>query len=470
LSGFQISKEQSLPEESALWTFADLAIKGAGKTYAACVLAEEMVKHDVPIIALDGIGIWWGLRVGVNGHKGLPIVVFGGAHKDLPIPAMFGKHKNLVVDEAKLQLMVKAILEAGISAVIDTSEFSKSMQRRIVATFVNELYHLNAQYGVRHVFIEEADLWIPQRIVGDVALSAGAIDDLVRRGGNFNLGCTLISQRHAVVNKDVLTQASCLFILRTVHDLDKKAVKAWVENVARPRDPKIQKWFDGLRDLKDGEAWIWHPTEPVIFKKIKFRERHTLHATREFFRTPEAKRAEKVDVSEFIEKFKKVFEPPTPPPPKPSIMQRVVETLTPPPSVRNFEVSGNPVAPPIPQPDSISQDPISIPLTLPNLNVPQTLAMINVRLEPQTTMARLLVVLHEQTDAAGNKKWPVKSMLEALANHGWAATEDEIRSIIPTLLQTEHLTAVAAGNRTDYKFTGRARLRIIEQHPEVTIA
>ena len=31
----RISDKLSLPDDSALWTFADLAIKGAGKTYAA---------------------------------------------------------------------------------------------------------------------------------------------------------------------------------------------------------------------------------------------------------------------------------------------------------------------------------------------------------------------------------------------------------------------------------------------------
>jgi hypothetical protein len=268
---FKISSTLSLPEESALWTFADLAIKGAGKTYAACVLAEEMSNAGIPIIAIDGLGIWWGLRVGTDGRPGLPIVVFGGNHKDLPIPTKTDKGRP-IVDEERLKVMVKAILEAGMSAILDTSEFSKGMQRRIVAIFVNELYHLNAPYGVRHVFIEEADLWCPQRIQGDVAQSAGAIDDLVRRGGNFNLGCTLITQRSAVLNKDVLTQANCLIVLRILHKLDKKAVQTWVESMARPDDPRIKKWYDSLKDLHDGEAWIWHPQTPEIFERTQFRK------------------------------------------------------------------------------------------------------------------------------------------------------------------------------------------------------
>ena len=306
-----ISPKLSLPPEAAVWSIAELAIRGAGKTYAASVFAEELIKNGIPIIVIDGLGVWWGLGVGVNGNPGLPVVVFGGAHKHISIPTKLSKKGVMVVDEDKLKLMVKAILEARMNAILDTSEFSKGMQRRIVAAFVSELYRLNAPYGVRHVFIEEADLWCPQKISGDVALSAGAIDDLVRRGGNFNLGCTLITQRSAVLNKDVLSQASTLVVMRILHRLDKQAVQGWVESVAHPDDPRIKKWYDSLAGLKNGEAWVWHPESPEIFERIQFRKRTTLHATREYFLQSkfEQKDIQMTDVEAFIQKFKKVFEP-----------------------------------------------------------------------------------------------------------------------------------------------------------------
>ena len=49
---YEICKKLSLPKGAELWTYGDLAIKGAGKTYAACVMAEEFVKAGVPIIAI----------------------------------------------------------------------------------------------------------------------------------------------------------------------------------------------------------------------------------------------------------------------------------------------------------------------------------------------------------------------------------------------------------------------------------
>jgi hypothetical protein len=469
--GLRISRDLSLPLEAATWTFADLGIKDSGKTYDAGDLAEEFLKDGVPIIVLDGMGIWWGLRIGADKKgrpdprkPGMPVVVFGGDHRDLPIPTRIERGRE-VVDTERLELMAKAILEAGISAVLDTSEFSKNMQRRIVAVFVNEVYHLNARYGVRHVFIEEADMWCMQKVVGDAAASVGAIDDLVRRGGNFNLGCTLISQRPAVVNKDVLTQASCLLIHRVVHDIDKKAVAAWVRSMVDPDDKKFKKWFDSLKGLDNGEAWVWRPQNPFpIFQKIKFRPRETVHASREFFRRPEAKTAKMGDVHEFIEKFQNVFSPkPRPIPHDPATILKAdsSETLpTLPTNVPERHERAN-----VPR-----QEPLVVRLTQPNISVHQTLALINVPLEPQSGMGRLLVVLFKNTDQAGNKRWTLSSMKDAVNSHGWEASEDELKAIIPTLLQTEHLIAVQSGNRTDYKFTGRNRVRILEEHPEITIA
>jgi DNA helicase HerA-like ATPase len=227
--GFRLAKDLALPPEAATWVNAFLAKRNAGKTYDAAVLAEELIKAGIPIVVIDGMGVWWGLRVAVRyeGDKqipipdkpGMPVVVFGGDHADLPL-----------VPE-KAALIARSIVESGISAIIDISQLSKNKSRRIVGDFLYELYRINKNYGIRHVMVEESDQWAPQKALGDVAYSLGAVDEVVRRGGNFNLGCTLITQRSAVLNKDVLTQADCLVVLRTLAPQDKKAIQAWVEEM-----------------------------------------------------------------------------------------------------------------------------------------------------------------------------------------------------------------------------------------------
>jgi hypothetical protein len=292
----KISSELSLPREAATWVLSYLAKRGAGKTYNAAVQAEEMVKVAIPIGVIDGMGIWWGLRASADGKgAGLPIVVFGGEHADLPL-----------VPEKAAEI-AKAIVESNISFVLDLSNFSKYISRKIVIAFLDELYRLNRVD--RHIFIEESDMFAPQKPIGpEENLCLSSVDNFVRRGGNHNLGCTLITQRSAVLNKNILTQSDCLVILRTLAPVDKKAIQAWVEQQTDEDEEKLKQWYDSLNNLENGEAWVWHPEKPVIYQKVKFRKRETFHATREFIRNPQATQVKLMNVSEFVSKFKTVFE------------------------------------------------------------------------------------------------------------------------------------------------------------------
>ena len=296
VSSLRISDSLSLPIEASTWVFAYLAKRGAGKTYNASVQAEEMLKAGIPIVVVDAMGIWWGLRASADGKgPGLPIVVFGGEHADLPL-----------VSERAADI-AKAVVESNISCVLDLSGFSKYESRKVLTAFLNELYRLNRVD--RHVFIEESDIFAPQRPIGpDEALCLSVVDNFVRRGGNHNLGCTLITQRSAVLNKDILTQSDCLVILRTLAPQDKKAIQAWVEEQTDEDREQLKKWYDSLKTLENGEAWIWHPEKPVIYEKVKFRKRETFHATREFIRSPLASQLKLMNVSEFVSKFKTIFE------------------------------------------------------------------------------------------------------------------------------------------------------------------
>ena len=474
IAGFRVSKDLTLPPEAATWTFAVLAIKGAGKTYVSADLAEEFVKAEIPIVVIDGLGIWWGLTVGVNGHKGLPVVVVGGKHKDLDLPLKQIDRIRQNVDEDKLRLMVKAVLESRVSVVLDTSGLSKGIQRRIVATFVSELTRLNADYGTRHVFIEEADLWCPQRGLmggGDLAISAGAIDDLVRRGGNFNLGCTLITQRSAVLNKDVLTQASCLFVLRILHKIDKDAVKTWVESMADPKDPKIIKWYDALRDLRNGETFVWHPENPVIFRKVQFRERETLHATREYFQQVKTTEVKALDRSEFIEKFRNVFEPKPKPiletKPKPTFpSQAAVSTDLPTfiPTVLRTELERSC------GPGLVSTYPLSrlrrIRDTEPSVTLEVRKPTANVETRkpglPASDRDVLGRILYAINQGCFDERQTLPKTVEILTQFGWTHDRREVEQALVQLCDLKFFTRkISSGNMYWYTTTQDAKQRIV---------
>src|SRR5205807_7288432 len=76
--------------------------------------------------------------------------------------------------------------------------------------------------------LDEADAFAPQRPQRGQERMLGAVEDLVRRGRARGIGVTLVTQRSAVLNKDVLTQAEVLIALRTIAPQDRDAIDEWI--------------------------------------------------------------------------------------------------------------------------------------------------------------------------------------------------------------------------------------------------
>ena len=293
----RINGELELPLSAAIQRFAFLAKTGAGKTYCAAVLAEEMLKNQVPIIVIDPMGVWWGLRKGADGKSdGYPVVIFGGEHADLTLPL------------ERPDELARALVASNISAVIDVADLSHAALQRFIPPFLDELRRINRED--RHIFIEEADVIAPQKPQKDETRCLGAVDVFVRRGGNKNLGVTLISQRSAVVNKNVLTQSDYLVVLRTTAPQDKAAVADWA--VSKSADRKeLNLWLDSLANLKNGEAYLWGEFSGEVDKiKVQFRARETFHATRENLK--KFKGIEPMPIDLFVKKFRDKWAAPLP--------------------------------------------------------------------------------------------------------------------------------------------------------------
>lgn len=254
----KVAPRFTLPLQMVTETMAILAVKRAGKSNAAVVLAEEMFDAGVPWVAIDPKGDWWGIKAAGSGKApGLPVAVFGGEHADLPLEPTGGALvANLVVDQR-------------LTCVLDVSEFnSKADQRRFLTDFATTLYKRNRE--PLHVFCEEADEYIPQRVGQDMTKMVGAFETLVKRGGFRGIGITLVTQRSASLNKDVLTQVGTLFAMRTTGPQDRKAIHDWVD------------WHDASREmvrelpkLANGEAYVFSPETLQVTQKITFRRRRT---------------------------------------------------------------------------------------------------------------------------------------------------------------------------------------------------
>lgn len=260
----QIAQDFTLPLETVTQTFAILAKRGAGKTYTSSVMAEEMLKAGLPVVIIDPLGAWWGLRASADGETaGLPIAVLGGEHGDVQITEDMGAQ------------IAALIAENNFSTVIDLSLFRKAAQARFMTAFAETLYHKNRL--PLHLIVDEADLYAPQRPIKGQERMLGAMEDIVRRGRFRGLGVTMITQRSAVLNKDVLTQIETLIVLRTISPQDRGAMDEWIKihGTAEQREQFMQS----LPSLPIGTCWLWSPGWLDEFRQIHIRRRETFDSS-----------------------------------------------------------------------------------------------------------------------------------------------------------------------------------------------
>lgn len=267
----RISTSLALPIDAVTQTFGILAIKGVGKTYTELKMGEEFLKADLQTIFIDAMGVCWGLRASADGRgPGLSITIMGGDHADVPLVPTAGK------------VVADLLARENFPCILDISDFRKGEQRRFVMDFSEEFYHLKKQHRHPvHLFLDEADMWTPQRPEKGYERLLGAIEDLVRRGRARGIGVTMATQRPAVLNKDVLSQISVLIAMQmsSPHDID--AVDYWVKsNGTREQRDELLK---SLASLEKGEAWVWSPAWLKVFKRIKIALRETFDSSK----TPE---------------------------------------------------------------------------------------------------------------------------------------------------------------------------------------
>jgi uncharacterized protein len=259
-----VSRELSLPAEAVSETFAILAKRGAGKTYTAAVMVEELLKAALHVVVVDPVGVWWGLRASADGTgEGLPIVVLGGEHGDLPLHESTG------------EIIADLVVEEGLSVVLDLSHCRKGEQTRFMTDFAERLYHKNRE--PLHLVLDEADAFAPQRPMKGQERLLGAVEDIVRRGRARGLGVTLVTQRAAVLNKDVLTQAEVLVALRTIAPQDREAIDSWVRVHGTPQER--EELMVSLPSLPIGMAWFWSPGWLDVFKRVRIRRRETFDSS-----------------------------------------------------------------------------------------------------------------------------------------------------------------------------------------------
>lgn len=265
---------------------AILGIRDSGKSYTATYLAERLLDAKIPFIAFDPIGVWRCLKIGKknNGYQ----VVVAGEDGDLPLRP------------ETAQNIVRAAMQENIPLVLDlySMQLSKNDWKKIVEQSVRLLLYENKPCGLRHLFIEEAAEFIPQRVRPDEGRVYAEMEKLARMGGNASLGYTLINQRAEEVNKAILELCDCLFLHRQKGRHSLTALGKWLDIADASGSKEIVK---SLPSLDQGECWVWlqGSHKPV---KIKVSEKKTVHPDR---RNPlKIIKDVVVDVTPFVERMK----------------------------------------------------------------------------------------------------------------------------------------------------------------------
>ncbi len=239
----------SLPTDAVTQTIGILAKRRAGKSYTARRLVEQLVAAGLQVVIIDPKGDWWGIRAAADGKgAGLPITILGG------------------------ELVAKLVVEERVSALLDLSLFRKGEVAVFMTGFLEALYRIKAREIYRTpvmLVVDEADAIAPQKPQRGEERMLGAAEDIVRRGGQRGIGCTLITQRSAVLNKNVLTQVQILIALRTIAPQDLKAMDAWID--VHGTEEERRTLMESLPALPVGDAWVWSPGWPTsagIFERV----------------------------------------------------------------------------------------------------------------------------------------------------------------------------------------------------------
>lgn len=257
-----------LPADKVWEKLAIIGISGAGKSYAAGVLIEQMIKADRTISIIDPVGIWYGLRSGADGRpeKGVPIIVYGGMNGDcsvLPDPEEIAQRFSLY----------------GESNVIDVSEVNMEEMHDWVGAYAEALMSPGiVPFEPCHVVLEEAPVLVPQS--GSYSRNQrrckAALAHLWRVGRNRGYGGTVIAQRAAAVDKNLLTQCGSLLLMRLAAMIDRRAITEWIANNAANSE-RYTEMIPSLSELPNGVGWLWSPTWAETFTKVKVSTRKTYH-------------------------------------------------------------------------------------------------------------------------------------------------------------------------------------------------
>lgn len=227
---------------------AVLGISGSGKSNTVAVLSEEFLACGLPLTIVDPEGEFFGLK------QKYEVLVVGQSEN---VDILAG-----VQDAAAL---AQFSIDHNLSMILDLSNFENADRDEFLSAYFERLwavgFHLKKPY---QIVLDEAHQVIPQ--MENTPLK-NIITKIALRGRKRGIGIVSVSQRAAMVDKNILTQASILFLHRTVYPNDLKIYREIV-----PMEGKETN--EAARNLQPGQAIVMANYAVGV---CQVRERHTYH-------------------------------------------------------------------------------------------------------------------------------------------------------------------------------------------------
>lgn len=139
--------------------------------------------------------------------------------------------------------------------------------------FLEKLYR-KATGEPFHLVFDDADLWAPQK--SSEPQLQNLMEQIVRRGRVRGFIPWLITQRPAVISKDVLSQVDGLVAMKLTSSTDRDALGSWIEGQADRADEKSMR--AQMATLQRGQGIIWIPARGVL-ELATFPEKRTFDSS-----------------------------------------------------------------------------------------------------------------------------------------------------------------------------------------------
>lgn len=245
---------------------AVLGRRGAGKSGTGRKMLENELDQGHRSGVIDPKGDWYGIRATKDGKPSrFKVIVFGGAHADISIDDSMGAQLGLI------------LATTSDSFVIDLSAFSVAGQRRFMSAFAEHFFMHNRMPIT--LFIDEADQLAPQRVSADQAKLLHHMESLIRQGRQRGIFMWMLTQRPAVLNKNLLSQAETLIAMKMTGPHDRAAIRGWMDAHDPEKAVEVEK---GLSKLTVGQAYAWVPGADFL-ERVQF----PLFETYDSGRTPQ---------------------------------------------------------------------------------------------------------------------------------------------------------------------------------------